>query len=250
MTAKSTTTPTAPTSDETPGEPMKSALAAALHQFQAALPLVHKGNRAVVPTKSGGQYTYTYADLSDVTAAAIPRLNEFGLTFTSRPRLTPTGGYELVGILRHTSGEYDEGALPLFGREMQDLGGSLTYARRYLLGCMTGLVTDDDEDGAFTAPQGRVVTEDAPAMQAPSLPQRPPVAPLPTTTDPARLALTAEMIQELEGIAAGQDPPRTLEWITTRLRREHGDLPVAALYDLAPEPLAELVDRWRERTPA
>jgi hypothetical protein len=227
---------------------LQPALAEALHLFQAELPRVHKGNRAVVPTKSGGQYTYTYADLTDVTAAAIPRLHEFGLTFTSRPRLTPSGGYELVGVLRHVSGEYDEGAMPLFGREMQELGGSLTYARRYLLGCMTGIVTDDDEDGAFTASPGRTVQEDRPpAAQAPPLPQP---RPLPTTTDPIQLGMTAELIQDLEGIAGRQDPPRDLAWITTKLRREAGNLEVAALYELEPSPLAELVDRWNGQASA
>lgn len=127
-------------------------LAEALVALQAELPTVSKSKTATVPTKSGGQYSYSYADLADVTAAAIPLLVKHGLSFTSRSRRCEDGSYELVGVLRHTSGEADEGALPIRGGDMQALGSAITYARRYLLGCMTGIVTDDDDDGAQAAP--------------------------------------------------------------------------------------------------
>lgn len=121
-------------------------LAAALAAVQAALPTVHKGNRATVPTKAGGSYSYTYADLSDVTAAALPLLSAHGLAWLCKPRLGEKG-WELVGTLLHTSGEREEGTLPLAGSTPQEWGSSITYMRRYLLGSMTGLVTDDDDDG-------------------------------------------------------------------------------------------------------
>lgn len=122
-------------------------LAAALAAFQADMPKVHKGKTARVPTKGGGSYSYDYADLADVTAVAMPKLAEHGLSFVSCPRQTERG-YELVGTLVHKSGEHLTGALPLTGGTEQALGSSLTYLRRYLLGSMTGIVTDDDEDGA------------------------------------------------------------------------------------------------------
>ena len=123
-------------------------LAAALVAFQGEMPKVHKGKTAQVPTKSGGSYSYSYADLADVSAAATPLLVKHGLSFTAQPRRTEQGDYELVGVLRHTSGQSDEGALPLHGRTPQELGSAITYARRYLLGCLTGIVTDDDTDAA------------------------------------------------------------------------------------------------------
>lgn len=123
-------------------------LAAALSAFQSSMPSVPKSKRADVPTKSGGKYSYTYADLADVTAAAAPLLARNGLAFSSCPRQTERG-YELVGILLHASGERLEGALPISGNTPQEMGSSLTYMRRYLLGCLTGIVTDDDDDGAL-----------------------------------------------------------------------------------------------------
>ena len=128
-------------------------LAAALASVQAQLPIVHKGNRATVPMKSGGKYTYTYADLSDVTAAVMPLLAANGLAFTCQPRPTERG-YEIAGTLLHNSGEWTEASLPLSGSTPQEIGSSITYMRRYLLGSMTGVVTDDDDD-ATTAQRGK-----------------------------------------------------------------------------------------------
>lgn len=123
-------------------------IATALAAFQAEMPVVAKNQRAEVPTKAGGKYTYTYADLADVTAAAIPILTKHGMAFSTCPRFTEQG-YEIVGVLLHESGQRLEGSLPLHGRQAQEIGSALTYARRYLLGCMTGLVTDDDDDGSL-----------------------------------------------------------------------------------------------------
>lgn len=120
---------------------------AALVAFQADMPVIPKTHTANVPTKNGGTYSYTYADLADVTAAVIPLLNRHGLVFSACPRATERG-YELVGKLIHVSGATVEGSLPLHGNSPQDIGSALTYARRYLLGCMTGIVTEDDDDGA------------------------------------------------------------------------------------------------------
>lgn len=129
-------------------------IAAALADFQADMPAVSKNKKAEVPTKTGGKYTYTYADLADVSAQAMPLLRKNGLAFSACPRRTEHG-YELVGLLLHVSGETLQGALPLNGNQPQEIGSALTYARRYLLGCMTGLVTDDDDDGQAAQPARR-----------------------------------------------------------------------------------------------
>lgn len=132
-------------------------LAAALSALQGELPTVFKGKTAKVPTKSGGNYSYSYADIADVTQAIMPLLSKHGLSFTCLPRMTERG-YEIVGSLLHTSDPKWglEGALPLYGSTSQEIGSAITYARRYLLGCLTGVVTDDDEDGsASTQATGR-----------------------------------------------------------------------------------------------
>lgn len=134
---------------------MTANLAAALVAFQQEMPTVAKTKRADVPTKSGGKFSYTYADLADVTEAAMPLLTKHGLSFITAPRLTERG-YELRGVLMHTSGESIDGALPINGGTPQEMGSALTYARRYLLGCLTGVVTDNDDDGALASKQQRL----------------------------------------------------------------------------------------------
>jgi hypothetical protein len=151
MATRSTST-TSPATEHT-------SLAAALAALQGNMPTVHKDKNATVQTKTGGSYRYTYADLASVTSTAYPLLSAHGLSFTTQPRRTETGAYELVGTLMHTSGEHLEGSLPLYGAQAQDLGSSITYARRYLLGCMTGLVTDDDEDGNLAQQADRAQQE-------------------------------------------------------------------------------------------
>lgn len=143
---------------------MTGKLAESLAAFQGEAPTVHKDKTATVPTKSGGSYKYAYADLADVAAAAYPILAKHGLSFSCAPGITE-GKAVVRGILLHSSGESIEGVLPLQGNTAQEIGSSLTYARRYLLGCLTGIVTDADDDGALAtaakrAPRPRPVEPD------------------------------------------------------------------------------------------
>lgn len=143
-------------------------LAAALAAFQAEMPTVHKGKTARIPGRDGGRgYTYDYADLADVAKVAHPLLAKHGLSFNTAPQHLEGVGFVLQGTLRHTSGQQDVGVLPITGRSAQDLGSSLTYLRRYLLGCMTGIVTDEDEDGTLADQAGtqRPEAEAPPAYQ-------------------------------------------------------------------------------------
>lgn len=125
-------------------------LVAALVAIQKALPVVGKTQTARVPTRQGGEYTYTYASLADVTEAALPLLASHQIAWVCWPRQNTTGGYELVGELLHVNGESRQGALPLHGNDPQVIGGAMTYFRRYLLGSMLGIVTDDDPDARAT----------------------------------------------------------------------------------------------------
>lgn len=156
--------------------PAHPTIAGALAAFQAEMPVVNKGKSANIPNKSGGPgYRYSYADLADVTKQIAPLLAKHGLAFTAHPRAAENG-YELAATLMHDGSDQTiEGALPLFGRTSQEIGSAITYARRYLLGCLTGVVTDDDEDGniAAQAPQRTRHERPAPAPQMPQAPQPP-----------------------------------------------------------------------------
>ncbi len=127
-----------------------ASLVSALASIQATMPTVHKGETAKVPTKTGGQYTYTFADLADVARVIYPILGDVGLAFIAMPTFREDGKYVLIGELAHESGDSRKGefALPERGTA-QEVGSAITYGRRYLLGCLTGIVTgDQDDDGA------------------------------------------------------------------------------------------------------
>lgn len=148
-------------------------IAEALAAFQAGMPIVAKSHTAKVAMKGGGQYSYTYADLADVTEAAMPLLTAAGLSFSCLPE-TLERGFILRGVLLHTSGETLEGSLPIQGNSPQELGSSLTYMRRYLLGCLTGIVTDDDDDGSLAQAAAKRPARKAATPPPPPREQAPP----------------------------------------------------------------------------
>lgn len=201
-------------------------LARALIQVQAALPLVQKNKTATISGRNGGAgYSYTYADLADVTAAAMPLLTANGLAFMAAPRITEKGSYELAGILLHDSGEQMDGALPLHGNDPQQIGGALTYFRRYLLGCMIGIVTDDDADArqAMGSQQTR-------AWDGPS---------------------TADLLNQIDADATRAGA--TYEQATAKLRAALGDLTVDDLDAVEPwrvAPFAETVKAHADKVVA
>lgn len=129
--------------------PALDKIAEALAAFQAEMPIVAKSHTANVRSEKGS-YSYTYAGLADVCEAAMPLLAKHGLSFSCAPQRG-----ELVGMLLHSSGQSLTGSLPITGGTPQAIGSSLTYMRRYLLGCLTGIVTDDDEDGQLAEKASR-----------------------------------------------------------------------------------------------
>lgn len=120
-------------------------IAHALVAFQAEMKTVGKD-------KVNPHFKSRYADIASITEDVMPTLTKHGLSFSCLPR-SADNGYEIQGVLLHESGERLEGALPLFGNDAQKIGSSITYARRYLLGCLTGVVTGDeaDDDGNMAA---------------------------------------------------------------------------------------------------
>jgi hypothetical protein len=134
----------------------------ALVAFQAEMPIVGKD-------KINPHFKSRYADISSITEDVMPVLAKHGLAFSCQPRSTDNG-YEIVGVLMHESGDTITGALPLFGNDAQKIGSSITYARRYLLCALTGVVTgDEDDDGNMATTTSERVTRQ-PMSRAASTP--------------------------------------------------------------------------------
>jgi hypothetical protein len=150
-------------------------IAAALAGFQAEMPVIPNTEVARIETQSGGGYGYRYASLGTMMPIVAPLLAKHGLAFTCMPTKTE-GGPMLVGVLLHSSGESLQGELPITGRSPQEIGSSLTYGRRYLLCCLTGIVTDDDDDGSLAEQAARVrrgltVVEETARSSGPRVPE-------------------------------------------------------------------------------
>ncbi|MDH4327463.1 MAG: ERF family protein [Nitrospira sp.] len=94
-------------------------------------------------------YGKKYADLASVWEALAP-FHANGIAITQMPYPPEREGF--IGIttqLSHISGEWIAGQLelPIGKPDAQGAGSAITYARRYALGCMTGVVTEEDDDG-------------------------------------------------------------------------------------------------------
>ena len=128
-------------------------LADALAQVQTQLPSIGKSSVANVPTKTGGSYSFKYADLADVSAAVLPLLGKSGLSWLTMPTIDEHGNFVLRYELLHTSGENRVGfyPLPASSAKPQELGSAITYARRYTLCSMVGVTPDEDDDGQAAA---------------------------------------------------------------------------------------------------
>ena len=113
-----------------------------------------------------------YADLSSVWDACREALTSNGLAVVQAPQVTEAG-YLLKTTLTHVSGEWIASTFPLLidanaRSTMQALGSAISYARRYALSSMVGVVPAEDDDGEAAgvhAPAERGQWSNKPARQ-------------------------------------------------------------------------------------
>ena len=124
-------------------------LATALAEAQDEFPVVVKDKTAKVPTKSGGEYKYNYADYAAVIEAATPVLKKHGLSFVQTTGFDPEIGHTLTTMLLHVSGQWISDTMKLLLPQdtPQVHGSAITYAKRYALSAMLGIAADEDDDG-------------------------------------------------------------------------------------------------------
>ncbi len=125
-----------------------AAIAEALSKFQAAVPAIPKKRTATVPMKSGGSYSYKYADLSDIIDAVRAPLAANGLSYVQS---VASDGANIIctTLVMHSSGEFIESDVMMLpaGATPQTAGSAITYARRYSLAPALGISPDEDDDG-------------------------------------------------------------------------------------------------------
>lgn len=120
-------------------------LAAALAKFQGELEQPKMNSAVKVKTRTGGEYSFKYADLSECKAAAKKPLADNGLAVTQLIE----EDYSLLTMLVHSSGQWiaSRVKMPIMEQGAQAVGSAITYAKRYAFCAILGIVADDDEDG-------------------------------------------------------------------------------------------------------
>lgn len=117
----------------------KSTLAEALAAFQAELPDIGLDSE-------NPHYKSKFASLPKITKTVLPLLSGHGLSFTAGGVILE-GQFGLSATLLHVSGEERSGFFPIIATDPQKIGSAITYARRYMLASLTGIVADADDDG-------------------------------------------------------------------------------------------------------
>jgi len=114
-------------------------IAKALSEFQSNLPKIEKDANVNL-----GSYSFSYAPLETIIQAIKPLLKQTGLSF-----LHVMNDSILECIILHSSGQcINTGGIAIkMSNKMQDMGSSMTYARRYTLCAALGIVAEDDDDG-------------------------------------------------------------------------------------------------------
>ena len=163
----------------------------ALSQAQGEFPVVPKNRTGKIQTKSGGEYSYFYADQSDIVSAVQPILSKFGLAVIQLPCVTDEGREGLSTRLGHKSGQWVEEEMRLLIPENlpltpQLMGSSITYGKRYAYCAVLGIQADTDDDGhlaevAYGADSAKVRRRSAPKASTPTTGRRQPIAQDPTT---------------------------------------------------------------------
>ena len=133
---------------------MTKEITKALCKFMNEVGTIVETETAKIPTKSGSGFEYKYADLSKVLKVVNPALANNGL-FVSNSTKVVDGQNILVVSLFHISGESlppSEILLPKGSQsnDLYNIGGALTYLRRYLLLAKLNLNAGiKDDDGAI-----------------------------------------------------------------------------------------------------
>lgn len=131
-------------------------IATALSAAQGEFPTIAKTKQGKVKGESkqgrAFEYTYAYADISDVLAGVLPVLSKHKLT-SIQPTIIDQGTIIILTRLIHSSGQWIESEYPVcaIGGDHQKMGGALTYSRRYALCTLLGIAADEDTDGEGAA---------------------------------------------------------------------------------------------------
>lgn len=120
----------------------------AVAQMQNDIPVISENGEI----KVNGVVRSKYATFDDILKASKPVMKEHGLAVTFKVD-TSEGFVKVVGILMHVSGHREETTMTLpfdnsgSKNNVQAMGSSISYGKRYVICAMLNIATGDDNDG-------------------------------------------------------------------------------------------------------
>jgi hypothetical protein len=186
--------------------------AKALAQFQEQHAAIAKTGEVNFKGKGDRRTQYSYSSLSDVLQAAQPAA-AFGLSHSGQSRVLAAQGMIWREYLHHSSGEqiWCEYYIPLpqssmfTGDTHKELGGAITYARKYCIQSLFGLYGDNSADpDAIQGPPNNPPTSAPASVAAPKQQQQAVVVTPDKDEDPNRPIRMDEKAAVIK--ALGADP--------------------------------------------
>lgn len=108
-----------------------------------------------------------YADFASIVRASRPALSKYGLAVTQQLIIEDDGQMILLTRLLHSSGQMLESKMRIVPskNDLQTLGSTITYAKRYSYSAIVGVVaSDEDDDGEIAMAPVRLKNEQGTAL--------------------------------------------------------------------------------------
>lgn len=237
-------------------------LNAAVAALQGELPTFTLDDQRTVEVETKGDkpnYSYKYVTLGKVIEAVNPLMAKHGLSFTAWPGYADPGDGKLTlcltYTLAHASGEERTGIMPIrYEGGLQQLGGAITYIRRYVLASVLNIAVEQDDDamsamiddgasgGVRAAASGRATrkaparsTRQANAATAAELPGGDPVAADDAVIE--RRRMRNRMFGKLDEYGVSKDREPRLAWLSTRVGRQ-----LASSNDMTDDEIQDVID--------
>jgi hypothetical protein len=209
-----------------------------------------KSARANIPTKSGGSFSYDYADLPTILGAIVPTLSAQRIMLL-QDTVTIEGRTSIVTRLMHKSGEWIEfGPLAVpHASDAQSVGSAITYGRRYQLLAALGLAAEDDDGQQASRPrqdegrEGHSTATVSKATEGGGSSGTPPPSPPPVpSTDQSQLQT---QLRELTGSAS-----KSREIVNAIIPEGQAPYTARTIVNATAEELEYAIAAWQEEHPS
>ena len=183
-------------------------LAAALVKAQSEMGIAKKDSE-------NSFFDSTYANLGSVWKACHKALTGNGICVIQSPSFKD-GHFVLTTTLLHSSGQSISGdyLIKPVKDDPQAFGSAFTYARRYSLAAMVGVMSEDDDGNAASAPKPEAKPASVPKPEAKPASVASPVGNLTATFLPAEVSQRPWSKNGKEGVAYGVKSPSG-DWYST-----------------------------------